>query len=233
MNNILVCIAKDEPHIEHWLDWHLVKGFSKVIVFANDWEYHNDSKLVEVIPMPGKVRQLQAYNQVLTSYKFDWALFIDVDEYLCVPVGLEEFLKHRSKQSNIGLPWRMMGSRDSGGYNPVERFRHWDWDENFHIKSLVSGYSRNGFFINPHRTNERTVSPENKIIYNSFSEGSDIAWINHYYYQDQEHWRRKLERGRADTIVEKHQRTTEEWFNGAKYSQFEFNPETLNSTLAI
>jgi hypothetical protein len=118
----------------------------------------------------------------------------------------------------IALPWHMMGNKESEGKTVVERFRHWGYDPQGHVKLIVpSGVF--GYFNNPHYWTGsmiNTYGDRHSSPFTNKREGK--AWINHYYYQDKEYFAMKLARGRADTGT---LRTGEDWNDGLKFNVYE------------
>jgi hypothetical protein len=214
----IVCIAKDEPTIDEWIEYHLNLGFTHIYIYANDWKYECYNPyhypFVTVIDWPGKVKQLAAYNHFLKNYLFEWAAFIDVDEYIVVPAGLDKLLQGNKA---IALPWRIYGNKESEGRTVVERFRHWAPDPNRHVK-IICPFGTYGSFNNPHFWTGPMVTPDGAIHQGPFTKNDrQAAWIRHYYYQDKQHWERKIARGRADMLKGR----TENWQDGFKFNVYE------------
>lgn len=85
MKIAIVCIAKDEDnYLREWLDYHFKICFDDAYVYCNNWQPHLAvPKNTHLIDWPGEVQQLNAYNDFISKFSkdYDWALFIDVDEY--------------------------------------------------------------------------------------------------------------------------------------------------------
>src|SRR6478735_1452041 len=106
---VIVCIAKDEPEIDDWIDYHLSIGFDHVYFYANDWHFTNRHRpSVTVFSWPGRAAQLSAYNHAIVNIDFDWAAFIDCDEYIICPEGLDNFLSGRT--ASVAVPWKIYGN---------------------------------------------------------------------------------------------------------------------------
>ena len=125
MNIALVCIAKNEDkYIDEWLDYHLKLGFDQIYVFQNSWRYPSDGKYrgnsdVHWYPFDGEVMQLKAYNNWIETYSedYDWAAFIDVDEFIVPRNGanFKQWLKAHDWAPIIALNWRLMGDNGLSG----------------------------------------------------------------------------------------------------------------------
>jgi len=211
---VIVAIVKNEPHLREWVEYHIQIGFQHVYLYVNDWpDCPSDIPNTTLIMWPGRAQQLPAYNHALRNIKFDWAFFGDADEYIVCPEGLDNFLKHQDY--SIAMPWVIMGNRESEGSTVTERFQHWDYDPNGHVKTIVKG-GYNARFNNPHFVVDApTVTPRGQKHYGSFtSEKPGRLFIRHYYYQDKQYWETKIERGRADTGTTR----TEKWEQGENFN---------------
>ena len=90
----LVCIAKDEDdYIEEWIEYHLKLGVDEIFIYQNDWRASLKHKRnnVHLIEFDGNCRQLPAYNDFIDKHSgdFDFAIFIDVDEFICLVRDLD------------------------------------------------------------------------------------------------------------------------------------------------
>ncbi len=198
---VVVTIAKNEPSIADWVTYHLNLGFDKIYVYANDWDIRNylDKRMI-IVNWPGKAQQLNAYNHALRTIEhFTWAAFIDVDEYLVCPEGLDNFLK--DKETTIAVPWIMMGNRESEGKTVFERFKHWDYDPNGHVKMLIRNTGDAITFVNPHFVAGTVMlSPNGERHQGPFTkEKPSRIYIKHFYWQDRAWFESKMLRGRTDT----------------------------------
>ncbi len=223
---IIVCVANDENEIEAWVAYHLALGFDRVIVYANEWAcpdiLNKLNSAVTVISWPGKAQQMNCYNHALRTQAFDWAAFIDCDEYLCCPEGLDKFLSNR-KQS-VAVPWVIYGNRESPGENVLQRFRHWDYDSSGHVKVIVKNTPalRVLAFDNPHYLRGDKCQTPNGCNHNSpfTKELPHLIYIKHFYYQDFKYWEKKIARGRADNGATRN----ELWSDGYKFNKYYHEP---------
>ena len=91
----LCAIAKDEtPFLREWTAYHHYIGFEKIYIYDNDSRTpvrdsiadFYDLRICDSYTMPGKARQLVAYNHCLKhhGHEFEWLAFFDLDEFLCL-----------------------------------------------------------------------------------------------------------------------------------------------------
>ena len=130
----LVCIAKNEDdYINEWIDYHLKLGVDEIFVYQNDWRMtrQQDSRVVHFIEFDGSCRQLSAYNDFIDNHsgEFDFAIFIDVDEFVCLvrDRDIKSFLLKYRGYGAVCLNWRFFGDNGlssvrDGDYALVNRF---------------------------------------------------------------------------------------------------------------
>lgn len=231
MKVALVCIAKDEDnYLGEWIDYHILLGVDEIFVYQNDWRFSlNDTyKNVHFIEFDGERKQLAAYSDFLKNYSrdFDYAIVIDVDEFVCLNCGydnikeyLNEFESTSVNHCNIALNWRLYG--DNGfskvvdrNYSLLNRFIRCQNGLNQHIKMILNLKSRINKtirFINPHCIAESYSLPcvvnsnFSHYVRGPFNENEDLnnskAWINHYYCKTHEEFMtNRLNKGKADFL---------------------------------
>ena len=215
----LVCIAKNEDdYLEEWIMYHLALGVDRVFVYENDWRWSGYNCFAEFIPWDGKVKQLAAYNDWLVnrSQDFDWAMFIDVDEFLVnrTPHTLPDLLAKCSNLNQIGVNWRIMGSngieKAANEKSVLKRFTRGGKFLNEHVKQLVNLdlHRREKLpqprFLNPHFTNESSWAPDRGMFKGAYGPyaGEDFAPLEifHYAVKSREEFEQKVARGRADIL---------------------------------
>jgi hypothetical protein len=207
----IAAIAKDEVRIEEWLFYHFHIGFTRAIIYTNDWNWSTPDVRVCINRLNGHKKQLVAYNEIVRFHLTDWTAFIDVDEYIVAPNGLDSILKGTRP---IALNWRMYAGIESEGTTLIKKYRHWRWDH--HVKIILPPHC-NCHFLSPHNVNIPAYTPEGVPVNGAHSTAySDTAWINHYYYQDLAHWANKMKRGRADVVRPEAQRTLAEYLTQSK-----------------
>ena len=125
----MVSISKNEgPYIREWIEYHKLMGFTKFYFYDNESE--DDTKsilqpyiengLVEYVFIPGKARQLDAYNDAIRRHKSEcrWMAFLDMDEYLMPSIpfsSVAEVLSSIVQQAGkgacgVGINWAVYGS---------------------------------------------------------------------------------------------------------------------------
>lgn len=221
-----VAIAKNEDsYLYEWLQYHLKLGFDEVFVYENNWRYvfkdAFEDDHVHFIPFDGDVMQLKAYNTFIKEHgnDFDWAAFIDVDEFIVnnTSSSLKDVLERLQQFPQIGINWRLMGSNGLHSYDTftssvVKRFTRGDKHLNKHVKQIVnlSWFKKNlkpfPVFINPHCTNVASfgVEAQNQFFgpfQTSRLETSHALELYHYAVKTPEELHAKVLRGRADTII--------------------------------
>lgn len=160
---IIACLKQEELYIKEWLDWHIKCGINHFYLCDN-----NDSnyipKLQDVIqdyinkdivtifnyndiwPI-----QSQCYTDIYDKIgnKYDWALVIDIDEFICLPKYNNEIKKYLDIVPEyvkcIGINWRYYGDNELIKYddrpvqerfiNPVNIYKH-------DVPSIINGQSR-------------------------------------------------------------------------------------------
>lgn len=156
---ILVAIAKNENrYIEEWVKYHSTIGFDKIVVYDNDSSDGMPDTInflslecpVDCITWPSIDRvspQRSAYNDAVKRYKkYDWILFIDIDEFF-VPWAykdVHDFLdKVPENAGSVAINWQTFGSSgvESEDYQSViQTFTHCggvDWSHNRHFKTFA------------------------------------------------------------------------------------------------
>ncbi len=217
MKHILAAIAKDEPEIDNWVSHHLNIGYDQIVVMTNSWEWNSkfEDKVIVLEWNKPAPFQLDAYYWVMKNIQFKTITFLDCDEYINSSVPFRPLLD--SLVNCLALPWRMHGNKEVDGSTIVERFPYWGWDNNGHYKSVIPNKYKSGSLSNAHAIKEFTYSPEGQMVRGGTGcNKSNIAWVDHYYYQDFEYWKRKVERGRPDVTFK---RPVHEWCEGEFYNQ--------------
>ncbi|OIM20752.1 hypothetical protein ATX59_07495 [Oenococcus oeni] len=221
---IVLSIVKNEGfYIKEWIDFHLLIGVDKFIIYDNGstddtktiLQPYIDSKIVRYIYLPGESQQVPAYrdaikNQLKVSA---WVITIDVDEFL-VPVSqvtLKDFLKTvPNSVSQIMIGWMVYGSnnlicRPKGLV--IENFsRHAKNDYIADYKSIIKS-ERFIDVLNAHMylVAGKTVDENMHRIWSyPYSEmigsrpaSKRIFRINHYYTKSLEEYELKIKRGDA------------------------------------
>ncbi|MBQ7630216.1 MAG: glycosyltransferase family 92 protein [Selenomonadaceae bacterium] len=90
--SITSIMKNEEPYVKEWLDYHLLAGADHFFIYDNDstpefkkiLQPYIDAGIVTYTFYPGKVRQLEAYLDVATRFKFysRYVAWIDGDEFI-------------------------------------------------------------------------------------------------------------------------------------------------------
>jgi hypothetical protein len=154
----------ENRYAREWVEYHLEKGFNRVIIYDNNREgeerFENvlqdyiDEGRVEVIDYRGReLAQIPAYNDCYRRYGnlFEWIAFLDFDEFLVTDKPIHAFLSEFLDADCVFVNWRVM--TDSGlvhddGRPLRERFTvplgndvlmRGNHRYNDHVKSIVRG----------------------------------------------------------------------------------------------
>lgn len=235
LRGYLVTTAKNEaPYFLEWVAHHLEVGFTDIVVFQND----SDDLTHEILATLRKIgaiqylynragkgrHQVRAYERSgkIAEYKqCDWAMALDMDEFLVVKTGdgtLTDLMKVLPESDCIHLNWRMFGN---SGYETMtdelvtERFTMAGYqlgrpDHFTAYKCLFrpSLFQRAGIHRpyapvppeNIRYTNGSGLAPDEYLLknYNSTDPGGcKYAQINHYIVRDLASFMLKSARGSA------------------------------------
>ena len=223
----VAAIAKNEgPYIKEWIEFYVKQGVAHFLIYDNDSDDNMrevlqpfiDQGLVSYKRLPGKVRQLDAYNMAVNNYKnkFRYIAFLDCDEFcFCLEHDknlyefVDELMKAHKQAGGIGANWLIFGSsgyetKPAGGV----------------LKNFVMCAEKN--FIANHYV--KTICDPQKVFmfndahkpiylkgYENFNENGEIIKlsvteevsfdkirINHYFSKSKEEYIKKRNRGMAD-----------------------------------
>lgn len=247
MNVALMCIAKDEDnYIDEWIEYHRKLGISKIIIYQNQWRYHGKylhSDFVELVEFDMTHPQPWCYDDFIDKYynQFDWAGFIDVDEYVVLKHynNISDFLENYNEFDSLGLHWNMFGSGGQefhGDYSLVRRFTRCRWILDSHVKSFIhlSKVKNTLKFVfwshNVDAPNHTITVDKARFINGDRDDGDtsthrDIAYINHYYIKTPHEWMWKMKRGEPtdcqDWFPPNHEQVLYNIFNSPQYNEYE------------
>lgn len=208
MKVALVCIAKlEDNYIDEWIDYHLKLGFDDIFIYENNWRYNKDREHVIKIPFDGEVKQIISYNTFIQSYAgaYDWAAFMDVDEFLVLKKhkNVHEFIIDYQEYDGIGVNWVLFGDNNllapADNYSVLNRFTKRQKGVNEHIKSIIKLNKK--VIMRVHNPTNINLIDTNKHNFRGpfNSKGDDtIAQINHYFTKTKSEFIEKRNRGRAD-----------------------------------
>lgn len=129
----LVTTAKNEgPYFLEWVAHHLEVGFTDIVIFQNDSDDLTHETLC-VLREIGAIQyyynraavgrhQVRAYERAATLEEYanaDWAMALDMDEFLVIKTGdgrLADLISAAPKTDLMMVNWRMFGS---SGFEPL------------------------------------------------------------------------------------------------------------------
>jgi len=233
----LVATAKDEgPFLLEWVAFHRLAGFDPIIVYQND-STDGTAETLETLDRIGAIsyfdnpakrgrHQVRAYKRSceVGAYRAaDWAMALDIDEFLNVKCGtgkVQDLIAAIPDCDRILLNWRLFGA---GGYSALserlvtERFTVCDRasDMSRGLKAYKSLY-RTPLFGRPgvhrvHPVDKETVTQIRTANGSGLKEDSfeiknfrstdpgllKLAQINHYVLRDASSFLIKATRGSA------------------------------------
>jgi hypothetical protein len=225
MELALVCIANNEDnYIREWLLYNKFLGFDKIFIYQNNWRIQPEildifGDLLCCIKFDGKYQQLIAYNHFISEFssKFDWAVFIDCDEFIYLKKhdNIKNFIADYSKCEAISINWALFG--DNGhkivrpnNYSLLERFTKRQKLVCPQVKTLISlhpkikgrSFKKKSIKMRVHHCNglKSYDTNMNRVIgpWNYLGDYS-VAQINHYFCKTFEEFHSKISRGKADS----------------------------------
>ena len=218
----------ETPYLEEWVNYHLSIGFDEIYLYLNNWSFLPVAadKRIHFIKWDGEAVQCKAYNDFLTdrSQPFNWALFIDCDEFLDLNKKFKDVKEmFQSYDTFVGVAFNWVLYGDSGltntksGFSVAKRFTKCDKNINQHVKVAVNldmmrtSLKTSHKFVCPHCTNVGSSSPSfiaadkstfvigpwNKVDIRT----EEYEWptLNHYFCKTREEWTERRKYGRADT----------------------------------
>jgi hypothetical protein len=229
---VLCCIAKnEEPYIIEWIIYHLKIGFCKIFIYDNNDDntkllnclkkienYPEIRKNIVIIPFPGEIKQIAAYNHFLKNFskKWKWVSIMDCDEFIVIKdpnyIPIKKLLIKYCNEGSLGIHWKLFGNNNKDTYEdePVtSRFIKCEKLLNPHIKS-ISVCKDIKFFNNPHYpilyNNKNHKDYLGRIINGPLQYiglEDNMIYINHYFCKTIEEWIIKRDRGRASCNVKR------------------------------
>ena len=218
----LCCIIKNERYLEEFIMYYRLLGVEHFYIYDNESTQKisdrlNNSyfkKMCTIIDFPGKVQQLNAYNNCLKNYgnQTKWLIIVDGDEYILPKKdshkSIRNFLKDYKDYHAVGINWVMFGTSFHDKIQPgflVDNYRYSSGSQNEHIKTIFKPeFAIN--IVNPHyvilKDPSKCVDPYKRVIKGPFNKlpTTDIIQINHYWGKSLEEHYEKRDRGRATTI---------------------------------
>ena len=216
MPQAIVCAIalKEELYIDEWVAHNLRLGFDSIVIYDNSDENTlgglPDKFLdrVTVIHFPGRVRQLEAYNDAVARYGGTWCAFIDVDEFIVLRkhADIKALLAEVAPRGGaLALNWVMFGSSGRADYSPEPVTKRFTWrarEVDEHIKTIAY-LPHVASVADPHSVMLTSGAPHdchgNRVegAYNP-KKTEDIACVYHYFTKSRGEFLLKRARGRAD-----------------------------------
>lgn len=127
VHTILSMMKDEAPFLLHWIAFHRLIGFDRIVVFTNDCNDGTDAmldRLAEMgevihhrnkVPAGGKPQPLALRRaaKLMEVTESDWLIVLDVDEYIHIKHGagrLPDLFETAPEADGFALTWRMMGS---------------------------------------------------------------------------------------------------------------------------
>lgn len=241
MNVALMCMAMNEDnYIDEWIEYHRKLGVSKFVIYQNNWRYkgkYTDRDFVELIEFDGTRKHMESFNNFIRDYhdKFDWAGFIDVDEFVVLKNhnNISDFLAEYNDYEAVGLNWNMIGSNGlefTGEYSVLKRFTKCRKQLHSTIKCFINfNRAKNTLhFRCPHNVEEhnKIISVDKTHFINAHADENNannrnIAYINHYYTKTKQEWQNKVLRnwvGAQGRFIDK--KEYDEYYNSINTPEF-------------
>lgn len=237
--SLLAIVKNEAPYIKEWVDYYLLQGVTKFYIYDNESQDnlkevlkpYVEQKVVELIDFPGKIKQVSAYNDAISKYRYktQWLMIVDADEFM-VPVGkkrISDLLKDYEKYAALAVNWVMY---DCGGclkkpeglvmenYKTVHGSFH---PKNLHVKSIVNP-RKVKLCVNPHyceyRIGNRAVDENFEKVTGPTTSKQSISKIriNHYYCKSYEEYEEKVRRGRSASGGNYDIKKEDYWYEDAK-----------------
>lgn len=238
----IVAIAKFEaPYIKEWVEYHLLQGADCIYLYDNESPdgmrdilepYIQRDKVVYTV-MPGKARQLDAYNDAVRRFRFQtkYMAFIDCDEFLVVEEEkrslievVHSLMKSSWRCGGISVNWRMYGSsgHDAKPKGLITENYLYRGDDNSRGSDCIKTIA------NPRRI-KKFSHVHYPTYYRGFYSVNDCGkrvdgWsnpnyhtsrlrINHYFTKSKQEWIERRSRGKADTTDSEDKRTMQEFYD--------------------
>ena len=225
-----VAIFKNEaPFLREWIAYHRCIGIDEFVLYDNESTDAGADTVshwpgVTVFPWPQRPGQIPAYTHFHANYgtHYDWAAFIDIDEFINPFTGdIRTLLSRAAIHSAMLLNWLSFGPNDHGTRPAGLVIENYTMRLPVHdmcnrgVKSIVRMSDMTGAW-SPHHQHVSGVvcDPDGKTVPNDHEPRTchSNAVINHYYTRSRQDWAEKLARGRADTDVVSEQRLWS-WFD--------------------
>ena len=232
---VVTIIKNEAPYVKEWLDYHLLAGADHFYIYDNDSTDNLKDILqpyiyagtVTYIFYPGKVRQMEAYNDAAKRFRFfcRYMTWIDADEFVfpksktTIPEVVDEILTSNPDACAVAANILTFGSnkQDKADYTRgvLERFTRcapndlvlFDTDGmrggNVYVKVIANPRSIQSI-LSPHFANyfqeKFAVNSNGECVVPGLSNDppiTDKISVNHYFTKSREEFALKYARGRA------------------------------------
>ena len=205
---IVSCAKNEDRTIQEWINYHIKLGIDRIFIYQNDWTCNLQHHKLTKLRCDGKNIQPKAINDWIESrysYEFDYAAFIDCDEFIVLHKhkNISDFLSEFNPVIGISINWCMFGS---GGQltpypNPeslIKRFTYRNKNSNTHVKTILNLKSKCSM-ATTHVPNKPTIDTNLKTIIAPYNPNGpiDVAQINHYLFKSKQEWNERIYRGVA------------------------------------
>jgi len=236
MSYTLVATAKNEgPYLLEWVAYHWMIGFDNILIFQNDSDDYTDETLRILDELgivqyrynraPNGHQQVRAYKRAARQESFktsDWALALDLDEFLHIHVGkghLDDLFTALPDSDIVLLNWRYFGHGDHDDMADMlvtERFQSTEYDDRItEVLTAFKAMFRPSHFdrCGVHKPPNAKVPPEQirtcngsglmegeferKNFRSKDPERRKLAQVNHYITRDAAGFVLKSHRGSA------------------------------------
>lgn len=222
-NNAVCCIIKNEPYLEEFILYYHLIGVEHFYIYDNESKPPIQKRLKQdlfkeictIIPFPGLVQQMKAYNHCiqLTKNIVNWLIIIDGDEFIHLKKHkcMNDFLQNYKDYHAVGLNWIMFGSSFHEKKQKGLLIDNYIYcmGKQFNLIKTICKPRFVRTIGGPHHVNlihpKLYVDTHKKQISGPFNENPniDIAPINHYYGKSLDEMKQKINRGRADMTAKR------------------------------
>jgi hypothetical protein len=220
----LCAIYRDEaPYLREWVEFHRLVGVERFFMYDNgSTDDHRealapyvDGGIVTLYDWPLYPGQLKAYEHCVEEHGHQsrWIAFLDLDEFLFSPAGrpLPEVLVDYEPSAGVAVNWVVFGTSGHRTKPPglvIENFvctggpSH---PSGLLVKSIVDPTRVVGC-RNPHYfrygDDGHAVDEQHRRVRFARSESHSVSRlrINHYFTKSEAEFRKKLAKGKADTL---------------------------------
>ncbi|MCR5563024.1 MAG: glycosyltransferase family 92 protein [Desulfovibrio sp.] len=223
----LCCIARDEDfYIEEWVDYHLLLGFDKIIIYDNHSKISLKTLLDRYIKSGsvivnntegdniGTKAQGMAYTHCFNNYKNDfvWIAVIDADEMIVIhnKCNIKAFLAEFENYGGVFLNWVFYGNPNMikrCSKSMINNFIYRDKNRNTTGKSIVRPTRVRDFrgphgpdYVYPYYAVNTEHFPLEPCVY-SAQYCIDSAQINHYYARTKEDYELKRKKWKQSGLI--------------------------------